>query len=51
MKKAVIYSSVSSEEQTQGYSLDAQVEAIREYCASKGYEVVGEYVDGGYTNE
>ena len=49
MKKAAIYTRVSSEEQVQGYSLDAQVDAIREYCESKGYEVAGEYVDGGYT--
>ena len=49
MKRAAIYTRVSSEEQVQGYSLDAQIDAIREYCASKGYEVAGEYVDGGYT--
>ena len=49
MKKAGVYARVSSEEQTHGYSLDAQIEAIRDYCAGKGYEVSGEYVDAGYT--
>jgi site-specific DNA recombinase len=49
MKKAAIYARVSSEDQTMGFSLDAQVEAIQDYCKSKGYEVAGEYVDAGYT--
>lgn len=47
--KAGIYTRVSSEEQVRGYSLEAQADAIQEYCQSKGYEVVGEYVDAGYT--
>lgn len=49
MKRAAIYARLSSEEQTQGYSLDAQVDAIHEYCVNEGYEVAGEYVDAGYS--
>lgn len=48
-KRAALYSRVSSREQTEGYSLDAQLEAMRGYAQSDGYHVVAEYVDGGYT--
>lgn len=48
-KRAAAYCRVSSEEQVQGYSLDAQIEAIHEYCKDKGYEVVAEYIDGDYS--
>jgi site-specific DNA recombinase len=50
-KKAALYVRVSSEEQIEGYSLDAQLEAMRGYCHSKGYEVTGEYIEGGYTGK
>jgi len=49
MKKAALYARVSSEEQTKGYSLEAQLEACRQYCQNDNYEVTGEYVDGGYS--
>ena len=48
MEKAVIYARVSTEEQANGYSLDAQLDACREYAQSKGYDVVEEYVDAGF---
>lgn len=41
------YLRVSSEEQVEGYSLDAQLRAIRAFCAEKGWEVIKEYVDEG----
>lgn len=47
LKRAALYARVSREEQVKGYSLDAQLEACRQYCESKGYEVAREYVDGG----
>jgi len=47
--RAALYARVSTEEQTEGYSLDAQLDAMREYCHTKGYDVAGEYVDGGYS--
>jgi len=30
--RAALYARVSTEEQTEGYSLDAQVECFRRYC-------------------
>jgi hypothetical protein len=39
---AAIYVRVSSKEQVEGYSLDAQRRACRELCASRGYQVVAE---------
>jgi len=44
-KRAAIYARVSTDEQTKGYSLPTQVEACRNYCADKSYEVVGEFQD------
>lgn len=42
---AVGYCRVSSQEQAAGYSLDTQAEAIRDYCAERGYAIVGEFAD------
>jgi site-specific DNA recombinase len=44
-KRALIYARVSSEEQSRGYSLQTQLEAIRNYCSQEGYQVTGEYSD------
>jgi DNA invertase Pin-like site-specific DNA recombinase len=38
---------VSSEEQVDGFSLDAQRRVLLDYCASKGWQVVQEYADEG----
>jgi site-specific DNA recombinase len=46
-KLAAIYVRVSSREQVEGYSLDAQRRACREFCASRGFTVVDEYADEG----
>jgi site-specific DNA recombinase len=44
MNKAVIYVRVSSKEQQQGgYSIPAQLSALREYAKKKGFQVVKEY--------
>jgi site-specific DNA recombinase len=45
----VIYARVSSEEQVQGYSIQAQLRACREWAAKHGYKVVKEYLDEGYS--
>jgi len=46
--RAGLYARVSTEEQaTGGYSLDAQLEAMRRYTAAQGWTVAGEYVDPG----
>jgi site-specific DNA recombinase len=44
---AAIYIRVSSKEQVEGYSLDAQLRVCREFCAARGYTVVVEYHDEG----
>jgi site-specific DNA recombinase len=42
-KQAVLYARVSTEEQARsGYSLAQQMEALREYAAREGYEVLEE---------
>jgi len=47
--KVATYRRVSSEEQVDGYSLDAQRDAMRDYSKSKGWEIITEYEDGGYS--
>ena len=47
MKKAVIYSRVSSEEQLKGLSPEVQKESCIKWARQKGYDVVGIYQDGG----
>ena len=37
--RAGLYLRVSSEEQVEGFSLDAQRRALREFCAGKGWVV------------
>src|ERR671939_1732222 len=47
-KRAVLYARVSTDEQVRsGYSLAQQLEALREYAAREGYEVLEEVVDPG----
>lgn len=45
--RAAIYARVSSEEQVQGYSIDAQLRACRSHAQGYGWQVAGEYVDEG----
>lgn len=47
--RAVLYARVSTDEQAEGYSLDAQIGHCREYCEGQGWEVVSEYVDPGFS--
>jgi site-specific DNA recombinase len=45
---AILYARVSTDEQARsGYSLAQQIEALREYAAREGYEVLEEVVDPG----
>ena len=47
-KRAILYARVSTEEQAQtGYSLAQQLEALRQYAAREGYEVLEEVNDLG----
>src|SRR5215211_413982 len=44
---AAIYVRVSSKEQVEGYSLDAQRRACRDFCEARGYTIVADYADEG----
>jgi site-specific DNA recombinase len=47
-KRAILYARVSTDEQARsGYSLAQQIEALREYAAREGYEVLEEVADPG----
>src|SRR5215211_1714175 len=47
-RRAVLYARVSTEEQARsGYSLAQQIEALRQYAAGDGYEILEEVVDRG----
>src|SRR5215210_6275387 len=47
-KRAILYARVSTEEQARsGYSLAQQMEALREYAAREGYEILEEVADPG----
>ena len=47
-KRAILYARVSTEEQARsGYSLAQQIEALRDYAAREGYEVLEEVTDPG----
>ena len=45
--RAALYSRVSSEERTLGFSLDGQLAAMRAYCHGQGWEIVVEFVGVG----
>ncbi len=45
--RAAIYARVSTDEQVEGYSLDAQLRACRQHCSDRGWQVVAEYVEEG----
>ncbi len=48
--RAAIYARVSTEDQArEGYSIAAQLKRLRSYCTARGWTVVGEYVDDGYS--
>src|SRR5215210_7613692 len=44
---AAVYVRVSSKEQVEGYGLDAQRRACRDFCATRSYTVVADYADEG----
>jgi DNA invertase Pin-like site-specific DNA recombinase len=45
--RAAIYARVSSEEQIEGYSLDAQLRACRNFASEHGWVVASEFIDEG----
>src|SRR5829696_4663055 len=47
-KRAILYARVSTDEQARtGYSLAQQIEALRQYVAREGYEILEEVTDPG----
>ena len=46
--KAVILARVSTEMQEDGFSLDAQLDRLRNYCSFKGLEIAKEFIPLGY---
>src|SRR5262245_65627814 len=48
-KNAVVYARVSSEEQVQGYSIQAQLRACREWAENNGYTVAKGYLEEGHS--
>jgi site-specific DNA recombinase len=48
-KRAILYARVSSAEQVEGYSLDQQIDALRAWASRKGYEVLAEVRDEGWS--
>ncbi len=49
MTRVALYTRVSTKDQIEGYSLRDQVRALREYAKDRGYEVVAEVEDPGYS--
>lgn len=44
------YIRVSTQEQAvEGYSIEAQKERLSNYCKAKGWQLVAEYIDGGFS--
>lgn len=46
---AAIYVRVSTEEQAENFSINAQLDLLRSYCKSMGHPIYKEYVDPGYS--
>src|SRR5262245_40938769 len=48
-KNDVVYARASSEEQVQGYSIQAQLRACREWAEKNGYSIAKEYLEEGHS--
>ncbi len=51
MPRAALYARVSTAEQAEGHSIDAQLERLRGYAREHGFLVAGEYVDPGFQGD
>lgn len=52
IKKVAIYARVSTEEQaSEGYSISAQLQTLRQYANLYGWEISNEYVDEGISGK
>ncbi|EZR76792.1 hypothetical protein W778_02254 [Staphylococcus aureus VET1103S] len=50
-KRIGLYARVSTEMQTDGYSIQGQLNQLKDYCQFQGYEVVDEYTDRGISGK
>lgn len=48
-KRAALYARVSLEEQADNYSVRGQLDLLHDFARNRGYEVVAQYVDEGYS--
>jgi site-specific DNA recombinase len=46
-ERVAIYARVSTDEQAERQTIAGQLDACREYCLAKGYEIVAEFLDDG----
>ena len=49
MIPVAIYGSTSTDLQEKEHTISSQLDALRQYAQDNGYEVVGEYLDEGYS--
>ena len=47
--RAALYARVSSQEQVEGFSLDAQLKAMRGFAMQKVWDIAAEYTDAGFS--
>jgi site-specific DNA recombinase len=47
--KIALYARVSTEQQIDNYSIPLQLERMRAYCVSRGWDNITEYIDPGYS--
>ena len=45
LRECILYARVSSREQKEGYSIDAQVRLLRDYATKLGLKIVEEFID------
>ena len=49
MKKVLLYCRVSTDEQSEGCSLEMQERFLRAYCSNHGYQIIGEPYKDDYS--
>lgn len=47
MKNVILYTRVSTHEQTEGFSLETQYEDLKEECKNRKYNIINTYTDAG----
>ena len=50
INNVALYCRVSTDEQAhEGFSLESQIERLRSFCVAREWNVIAEYIDGGYS--